>query len=79
MEAFLKYKHILMDKVDQEESCLSLTMAFITTGWFPFTWRIEGLTYQRLVHKMFKDQIGNNVKVYVDDMLVKSKIRRSNT
>lgn len=37
MDAFLIYKHILMDKVDQEESCLSLTMAFITTRWFPST------------------------------------------
>jgi hypothetical protein len=31
-----------------------------------------GATYQRLVNKMFQDQIGRNVKVYVDDMLVKS-------
>uniref|UniRef100_A0A2N9EDC4 Integrase catalytic domain-containing protein n=1 Tax=Fagus sylvatica TaxID=28930 RepID=A0A2N9EDC4_FAGSY len=30
-------------------------------------------TYQRLVNKMFHDQIGRNVEVYVDDMLVKSK------
>jgi hypothetical protein len=31
-----------------------------------------GATYQRLVNKMFKGQIGRNMKVYVDDMLVKS-------
>lgn len=31
-----------------------------------------GATYQRLVNKMFKTQIGRNVEVYVDDMLVKS-------
>ena len=30
-------------------------------------------TYQRLVNCMFSHQIGRNVKVYVDDMLVKSK------
>ena len=30
-------------------------------------------TYQRLVNRMFSHQIGRNVKVYVDDMLVKSK------
>ena len=29
-------------------------------------------TYQRLVNKMFALQIGQNVKVYIDDMLVKS-------
>ena len=28
--------------------------------------------YQRLVNHMFSQQIGRNVEVYVDDMLVKS-------
>ena len=32
-----------------------------------------GATYQRLGNRMFSHQIGMNVKVYVDDMLVKSK------
>ena len=31
-----------------------------------------GATYQRLMNKMFMHQIGRNVQVYVDDMLVKS-------
>ena len=31
-----------------------------------------GATYQRLVNHMFRPQIGRNVEVYVDDMLVKS-------
>ena len=30
-------------------------------------------TYQRLLNQMFNKQIGKNVEVYVDDMLVKSK------
>ena len=31
-----------------------------------------GAMYQRLMNKMFAHQIGRNVQVYVDDMLVKS-------
>ena len=31
-----------------------------------------GATYQRLVNKVFADKIGRSMKVYVDDMLVKS-------
>ncbi|GFS37316.1 hypothetical protein Acr_00g0051350 [Actinidia rufa] len=31
-----------------------------------------GATYQRLVNKMFKEQIGKTMEVYIDDMLVKS-------
>ena len=39
----------------------------------PFGLKNVGATYQRLVNQMFKKQIGRNVEVYVDNMLVKSK------
>ena len=32
-----------------------------------------GTTYQRLMNKIFARQIGRNVQVYMDDMLVKSR------
>ncbi|XP_021764713.1 uncharacterized protein LOC110729291 [Chenopodium quinoa] len=32
-----------------------------------------GSTYQRLVNKMFKNQLGDTMEVYIDEMLVKSK------
>ena len=38
----------------------------------PFGLKNAGATYQRLVNHMFRPQIGQNVEVYVDDMLVKS-------
>lgn len=30
-----------------------------------------GATYQKLVNKIFKPQIGHNMKVYMDDLLIK--------
>ncbi|KAL0427165.1 UNVERIFIED_CONTAM: hypothetical protein Slati_2891300 [Sesamum latifolium] len=54
-------------------------VSFITsTGTFcyvamPFGLKNTGATYQRLMDKIFRPQIGRNVEVYVDDMLVKSK------
>ena len=33
-----------------------------------------GSIYQRMMTKMFKPQLGKNVKVYIDDMVVKSKV-----
>ena len=39
----------------------------------PFGLKNAGATYQRSVNCMFSHQIGRNVEVYVDDMLVKSK------
>ena len=38
----------------------------------PFGLKNVGATYQRLMNKMFANQIGRNVQVYVDDILVKS-------
>ena len=38
----------------------------------PFGLKNARVTYQRLMNKMFVNQIGRNVQVYVDDMLVKS-------
>ena len=39
----------------------------------PFGLKNVGATYQRLVNKMFIKQIRRNMKMYVDDMVVKSK------
>ena len=33
-----------------------------------------GSTYQRMITKMFEAQMGKNIEVYIDDMVVKSKM-----
>nr|GEY44923.1 reverse transcriptase domain-containing protein [Tanacetum cinerariifolium] len=38
----------------------------------PFDLKNAGATYQRLVDKAFDSQIGHNIEVYVDDLVVKS-------
>ena len=38
----------------------------------PFVLKNAGAMYQRLMNKLFAHQIGRNVQVYVDDMLMKS-------
>ena len=40
----------------------------------PFGLKNAGATYQRLVNRMFKMQMGTTMEVYIDDMLVKSTI-----
>ncbi|KAL0402352.1 UNVERIFIED_CONTAM: hypothetical protein Slati_4265100 [Sesamum latifolium] len=39
----------------------------------PFGLKNARATYQRLVDKIFRSQLGRNMEVYVDDMLIKSK------
>ena len=38
----------------------------------PFGLKNTRAMYQRLVNKLFKAQLGQNMEAYVDDMLVKS-------
>ena len=40
----------------------------------PFGLKNAGATYQRLVTKMFQDHLGKTIEVYIDDMVVKSKL-----
>lgn len=39
----------------------------------PFGLKNAESTYQRMVTKMFKEQLGRNMKSYINDMIVKSK------
>ena len=38
----------------------------------PLELKNGGVTYQRLINKMFKEMIGKTMEVYIDDMLIKS-------
>ena len=40
----------------------------------PFGLKNAGLIYQRMMTKMFKPQLGRSIEVYIDDMVVKSKV-----
>ena len=39
----------------------------------PFGLKNAGVTYQRMMTKMFRDKIRHTIEVYIDDMVVKSK------
>ena len=40
----------------------------------PFDLKNEGFTYQRMMTRMFESQLGKNIEIYIDDMVVKSKM-----
>ena len=40
----------------------------------PFGVKNAGSTYQRMMTRMFKSQLGKNIEIYIDDMVVKSKV-----
>uniref|UniRef100_A0A2N9FQJ5 Uncharacterized protein n=1 Tax=Fagus sylvatica TaxID=28930 RepID=A0A2N9FQJ5_FAGSY len=67
------YNQIVMDEGDQEKTSFITSRGLFCYKVMPFGLKNAGATYQRLMNRMFHDQIGRNVEVYVDDMLVKSK------
>ena len=72
MDAFSSYNQIRMDESDQEKTSFVTSQGLFWYKVMPFGLKNAGATYQRLMNKMFAHQIGRNVQVYVDDMLVKS-------
>ena len=72
MDAFLGYNQIKMEEADQEKTSFVTNQGLFCYKVMPFGLKNAGATYQRLMNKMFTQQIGRNVQVYVDDMLVKS-------
>ncbi|KAM1804823.1 hypothetical protein ACFX12_030645 [Malus domestica] len=43
----------------------------------PFDLKNAGATYQRVMNTIFHDLIGTTIEVYIDDVVVKSKNRRT--
>ncbi|KAM6555169.1 hypothetical protein CsatB_015931 [Cannabis sativa] len=73
MDAYSGYNQISMHPPDQEHTSFRTDVGLYCYKVMPFGLKNAGATYQRLVNRMFKEQIGRNMEVYVDDMLVKSK------
>ena len=72
MDAFSGYNQIKMSEEDQERTSFVTSQGLFCYKVMSFGLKNAGATYQRLMNKMFTHQIGRNIQVYVDDMLVKS-------
>ena len=72
MDAFSGYNQIKMEEADQEKTSFMMTQGLFCYKVMPFGLKNARATYQRLMNKMFAHQIGRNIQVYVNDMLVKS-------
>ena len=73
MDAFSGYNQIRMHEDDQEKTSFVTSQGLFCYRVMPFSLKNVGATYQRLMNRMFASQIGRNVQVYLNDMLVKSR------
>ena len=65
-----------MDEANQEKISFVTSQGLFCYKVMPFGLKNAGATYQRLVNHMFHPQIGRNVEIYVNDMLVKSRDKK---
>nr|GEV48496.1 reverse transcriptase domain-containing protein [Tanacetum cinerariifolium] len=59
-------------KEDEEKTTFITSQGIFFYSKMPFRLKNVGATYQRPVDKAFQKQIGRNLKVYVDDLVIKS-------
>ena len=62
----------MMNPNDQEKTAFITDCLTYCYRVMPFGLKNAGATYQRLSNRMFSEQLGKTMEVYIDDMLVKS-------
>ena len=74
LDAFQGYHQIPLALSDQEKT----TFVTLTGNYYykvmPFDLKNAGATYKRMMTKMFESQLGKNIKIYIDNIVVKSKL-----
>ena len=72
MDAYSGYNQIPMFPRDEEHTAFITGRGLYFYKVMPFGLKNAGATYQRLVNKIFAELLGTSIKVYIDDILVKS-------
>ena len=74
LDVFQGYHQIPLALDDQEKTAFVTLIGNYHYKVMPFGLKNAGSTYQRMMTKMFKSQLGKNIEIYIDDMVVKSKM-----
>ena len=74
LDAFQGYHQIPLAMEDQEKTAFVTPVGNYHYKVMPFGLKNAGSTYQRMMTKMFESRLGKNVELYIDDMVVKSKL-----
>ena len=77
MDGFSGYDKIKVAPKDMTKTTFTTEWGIYCYTVMPFGLKNVGATYQRMATTLLHDMIHNEVKVYVDDMIVKSKDRES--
>jgi hypothetical protein len=72
MDAYSGYNQIKMNAADAPSTAFMKNTCNYFYNVMPFGLKNAGATYQRLMDRVFSQQIGRNLEVYIDDMVVKT-------
>ena len=74
LDAFQEYHQIPLALDNQENTAFLTPTRNYHYKVMPFSLENAGSTYQRMMTKMFEPQLCKSIEVYIDDMVVKSKM-----
>ncbi|XP_028091378.1 uncharacterized protein LOC114291717 [Camellia sinensis] len=74
LDAYSGYHQIPLFGLDQEKTAFITPRGTYCYKVMPFGLKNAGATYQRMITRMFKDQLGKTMEAYIDDVVVKSKL-----
>ena len=74
LDAFQGYHQIPLALDDQEKTAFVTPIGNFHYKVMSFGLKNAGSTYQRMITRMFESQLGKNIEIYIDDMVVKSKM-----
>ena len=74
LNSFQCYHQIPLALEDQEKTAFVTPTRNYHYKVMPFGLKNAGSTYQRMMTRMFEPRLGKNIEIYVDDMVVKSKV-----
>nr|GFB59871.1 reverse transcriptase domain-containing protein [Tanacetum cinerariifolium] len=72
LDAYKGYHQIQMAKEDEEKTAFHTSQDVYCYTKMPFGLKNAGATYQRLVDSAFEGQVGRNLEVNVDNLVIKS-------
>ncbi|GAU18714.1 hypothetical protein TSUD_80020 [Trifolium subterraneum] len=73
MDAYSGYNQIKMAEIDKKKTAFMTETGNYYYNVMSFGLKNAGATYQRMMNKVFHDEIGDMLEVYMDDMIVKSE------
>ena len=74
LDAFQGYHQIPLALDDQEKMAFIIPIGNYHYKVMPFGLKNARFTYQRMMTRMFESLLGKNIMIYIDDMVVKSKM-----